>query len=266
MTDYIIFALDSRGYKLEEYIQQDTNFNWQDTKHHVICQGGATINILKDLVQYHLNSLFTNAHANHHIHIVLAAGICNLTKKHHSPDGTYISYPFSNSNTHNIISTLQNFKHHFQSQNVSVRIACIPSVSLHKNQEFSIANAKLNKPILSSQEIEEQQHQLNEDLKNINEEIITMNESSGVRNIRWDRDLLRCVTKTRGRNSQNKKKIQKFNFNHLYDGVHADQYLKTKWYYFLCLSIFQDLTMSCQASDSEDDRSWDFKRQRKYDL
>jgi hypothetical protein len=69
--------------------------------------------------------------------------------------------------------------------------------------------------------------------------------------------------KKRGRENKIVKKVVKISYKDLYDGVHPNDNLRNKWFYFMCLSInnsFQFVNEEQDDSDSDSDHSWDFKR------
>ena len=107
--------------------------------------------------------------------------------------------------------------------------------------------------------------------------------------VRWDRDMKRTVTKHRtALYNQNTRKVRKFIYTHLPDGVHADDYMREKWFKVACRTIVsvikdhqhvqQQIGETVQVTfdvttqekktlhvlvedDQEEDReSWDYKR------
>ncbi len=261
---HTIIGFDSRGRHFEKYCEMHEKFLTHNNIT-IIVKGGGTISQLKTQIRSKIQEIKANSYARHEhssFSIVLAAGICNMTTKISHPGGCQIIYHSSETKVQNVISDMQNFSKHFTTQGIQTKIECIPSASIMKNIEFNTAAGKLNHNILSLEEIQSQQKQLENDLVLINSHIMEINKKNNVTNIRWDRDLLRCSTKRRG---NCKIPIKKMSYQHLYDGVHPDTYLQSKWYHFLCLSIQtqQHLTKtntSDSETESEEDRSWDFKR------
>lgn len=72
-----------------------------------------------------------------------------------------------------------------------------------------------------------QQKNLENDIRFINDQIQALHISYGMPNIRLDKPL----QKTKIFNKESKsKKIVKFCYNDLYNGVHADDFLSQWWY------------------------------------
>lgn len=105
---------------------------------------------------------------------------------------------------------------------------------------------------------------IEEDIRYINSKICLLNEAKNVKNIHLDKDLIKITVKHRGRNGQNRKKLSKFVYNKLYDGVHPEFSLKMKWFDIICKSIqsdfnFDDVLFDTDSSEDETE-TWDFKR------
>ena len=82
-------------------------------------------------------------------------------------------------------------------------------------------------------------------------------------NIRWDKTISKYVKRKRGVHGQNTKKMQTFIYENLYDGVHPNEELSTKWYSFMLSSVLHDIiniTDVYQEEESGEDDTWDFKR------
>jgi hypothetical protein len=81
-----------------------------------------------------------------------------------------------------------------------------------------------------------------------------------------DRDLIKVSTKKRGRDGKNIKKVLKFIYTDMYDGVHASESLKSKWFSVLCRSALADMAdhsaSESSTDDDEDSGKWDFKRHK----
>lgn len=156
----------------------------------------------------------------------------------------------------------------FQDYNVILKFATIPPVSLLKNNErFSAISSSF-----SQAQINDEQKILEEDVMNVNSFISSINEMNNTRTVRWDKDIIKIHMKRRGTH-QTLKKISKFIYKDLYDGVHPYMELAYKWYFALCQSIINDgkdmpsqhLDVEVEEDDEEENmESWDFKRVVKF--
>jgi hypothetical protein len=255
---HIIFGMDSRGAKLNKFLNQDP-FDFQSTNH-IIVRPGGKLGDVKNLVQKKVLEI-SKIDVFRTIWIIFAAGICNMTRKITHSGGTEIQYIRSDSNIQSVIAEfkeIQNFFHSFN--NIFVKFTCIPSVSLDKFCTFNMGKGKLFYSIFTPDERKIQQSNLEEDLKIIN---LALQSFSVHAPVRWDRDLLLCSTKKRGRKNKTSKKVVKTSYASLYDGVHPNDDLSHKWYSFMChcLSIeILQASLSDSESDTDDEASWDFKR------
>jgi hypothetical protein len=232
---------------------------------HVLAKGGGTVTALTSMADKKIKDLSAILQPGDSIAVVLAAGICDMTEKVRHPGGVQLLYDHSKNRPEKILSDLHGFQSHFMSQNIPVKIACIPSASLSKNEMCQKLKGNLVFSSCLPEEICVQQRYLEEDLGAVNGDIIAMNSAVGMRSVRWDRDLIRSSIKRRKNTT---KKIIKIKYQHLYDGVHPDQYLSDKWFGYLCWSVIQDVCehtspdTESSDSDTENDRTWDFKRQK----
>lgn len=206
---------------------------------------GATIERLQEEVVASLsNKVYEKAFE------VVAAGICSLTDKHTCS----ISYNSINKKE-NVITSINNFKSSVNNLNSIFKMTTIPPASISKQNSSPFDNVN--------------QKKLESDITIINEHITMINSQSNVGTVRWDSDLIKISTKRRGKYNQNFKKIVKFDYTSLHDGVHAMPCLSRKWFSVLIESVKVDLASAApllqsdseSESESEEDRhSWDFKR------
>lgn len=263
----ILIASDSRGRRLNQYIHNIKPF--EQYKVSVVAIPGGTISTITDTIVRKITKIRLTS--NEPIMVMFAAGICNLTNKIRHDGGCELDYESTPNKVQTIVSQFQNIYACIKQidQNIKVKIATIPPASLKKYILFNTTKHRLTETVFSDDEIHQKQNQLEDDIKLINSAISAMNCSENLRTLRWDRDLMKTTIKKRGANGKNKKKITKFNYNHLYDGVHADSKLEGKWYRIMCESIKNDLQQiqgeMCSASDSSDDDNWDFKRWKNED-
>lgn len=251
MLTHFIIATDSRGRGLEHYIS--TNFPmWDFTV--IVIPGGQIQDLEKEIIN--------NIHSEKKNIVTLYAGICNLTEKINHAVGSEIMY--STCRVGEFLSSLDSLNRFLRSKNVILKIASVPPVSIFKYQHFQ-KQRKLNfRSTLCDFDAFQQQKKLEEDIRYINTKICLLNEANNVKNIHLDKDLIKITVKHRGRTGQNRKKISKFVYNKLYDGVHPEFSLKMRWFDIICKSIqsdfnFDDVLFDTDSSEDETE-TWDFKR------
>ena len=256
----IIIATDSRGRGFGIF-PRDHPFpgNCHVT---LITTPGATISVLEKNV-CDVVKLVTDSK----IIVAVCAGICDLTEKVTHKEGTEVWYDINSNRVDHLITYIKQFHRHCNEQDVTIKFATIPPVSLSKSAQFNTSKHRLYNSMFSSDDIQLQQKQLERDVHYVNQEIRNLNIASNVRTVTWDKDVIKSTIRKRGRHGQNRKKVSKFVHKHLYDGIHPDSYLAEKWYRVLCNSIgnefndLQDVIPQVSSSDGENDiDTWDFKR------
>ena len=293
----IIVASDSRGRNLKEHISIHKSF--EEVGQHSLChllKPGAKLCTLRDQITQKLEQANT-ASTHIHTHITLLAGICNFTDKIHVHDrqgrniGTQIIYTHKESKTRSIIDQLHSMSHQFNTTTTTFSIATIPPADLQKYTNKQSLKGKLNHGTIkqhSNGELSTMQTDLENDIREVNAAICTINASYKLGTIRWDRDIEKTVTKHRGAFNKNTRKVRKFVYTHLPDGVHADDHLREKWFRVACRTIVSnikghqhvhqqidepvhvsvDMTMQedqtlhvlVEDDQQEDRESWDYKR------
>lgn len=262
---HIIFATDSRGANIQHFVEENSNLiKNKHVFHFVIVRGGKVERIVSNVENY-INSKKIYKPKM----IMFAGGICDLTQKITHSTGTEIIYTPRENIVESITTQLGHFQTRFKAQyNIQVKIACIPPVSLLKSDTFAQERNRLQHSIYTTHQKQQQQKQLEHDIRLINTNIMHMNTTSFLRTVRWDRDITKTKTQLRGRHNQNKHKVSFFCYKHMYDGVHPDNYLFSKWYRYMCLSIskdiFHSLYITGTPSSPTQHENWDFKRQARH--
>lgn len=96
---------------------------------------------------------------------------------------------------------------------------------------FQQKKGNLLKSIHQFKQTTYQQKSLENDIQ-INEEICELNTLNGTGSIRLDKDVAKFSTKKkRGRNGGNRKKVQNFQYDNFYDGVHPKQSMQINGFY-----------------------------------
>ena len=164
-----------------------------------------------------------------------------------------------------LINSLHNLSDSISTKpNVSIKIASVPPSSLFSHQSNQRKKNHYYSPLITPQETFNQQTHLEEDIKYVNEQICLINSQNHVHNIHLDKDLIRTSIKKRGTCGQKRKKIVKFVYDKLDNGVHPNFNLKQKWFSVLCNSVHEFFTsfndQDSDISEDEESESWDFKR------
>ena len=247
-TTRIIIASDSRGRQLNEFIRQNKSFEelGEHSFQHILRPGSKIATLGEHIMQ----KLQLSQSYNITTHITLLAGICNFTEKvhiydsHHRIIGTQIIYQHKPSNTRNIIDQLNSISHRFNNTTTTLSIGTIPPANLQKHTDKEISKGKLNNGSVrkySNGELSLMQTDLENDVRAVNSAICAINAFQKLATIRWDRDMKKTVTKHRGGNKQNALKVRKFMYTHLPDGVHADDFLRQKWFKVACTTIVSNI-------------------------
>jgi hypothetical protein len=188
-----------------------------------------------------------------------------------------VKYVKHNEDLQEFLSEINFFYKTYNSDRFKFKLVHIPPVSLTLYEEYNKNIKKLLYSKFSRNEKQLQQKQLENDIKYINSEISKLNLEYKLFSVRWDRDLMIFKSKKRGRNNKYKKSVMSFTYKNFYDGVHANRFLKDKWFSCMCNATEKDLKTSydCDASDCNDnpqissssddeddvkENSWDFKR------
>lgn len=258
-TQVFIYT-DSRGAGLQRYIRRNDCFMEGNVS--VTVQAGGTIEHLTRIMKQKVQTLKQTYFGT--IFFIMAAGICNFTEKVHLKNHEYqIIYEHKLEKIETIKAKLSYIYNYMSINNVNFKAVHIPSSCLLKSKMYNVSKGKLSPItcIMSDGEILQQQQLLESDISIVNEHISHLNEVHLRRSVRWDRNLVLCKQKLRGRLGNKKKNHQCIIYDNLYDGVHPNPSEAAKWYTFLCKSIQLDI-QDFAASDIVTNDSWDFKRQK----
>lgn len=259
---HIIIASDSRGRGFPQYIQSHQPFplHWKIS---LLIRPGATIEKLtretENILKLENNSQSTN--------VMFFAGICNLTEQINHQFGTEICY-HSYQKVQNTIQAINQSFQKLQTFNCKVQYATISPVSLTSYINYQQKKGNLLKSIHQFEQITYQQKSLENDIIQINVEICKLNTLNGTSSIRLDKDVTKFSTKKRGRNGGNRKKVQNFQYDNFYDGVHPNAELANKWFLRLTNALIFDINdcEKCNTSGEDEEEegvnedTWDFKR------
>lgn len=203
--------------------------------------------------------------------LVLALGICNLTKKLKDENGTTLRYDDDNDSrqykVNNLLDSIQRITNSDKCKKVLV--VTIPPASLGK---FN----KTKNPGKPQPSYEVEQQKLLEDTEAINNKIKDINDEAGVPLIDWARFFYNTSVKRR-RSGTIRTKLTKFTDTNLGDGVHFNEKVRNICHGKLAtvlqqtyhtskkqrpslLITFDRETESQTSQDSEADEEWDFKR------
>lgn len=249
---HTIYATDSMGHGLCKFMKE--NDQRVHVENHFVVKSGTTIGYLR----FHVNRLvkdITGFSLPESITIVLAACINNLTSKIKNNTSFEIIYDITSERKEHLQIELIDFFQQFYEQKINVKIATIPPANLDKYNKFKY---RYNK------NYEQQQKNLETDVKEINHFIVDLNTSCNNSTINLAKDLFKYGKRRSGRKGRKTKLYARFCYANLYDGLHASFHLKMKWFQVLLSSSINDILPNYfdQDSLSEEDSTWDFKRGR----
>ena len=179
-----------------------------------ICKPGAQVHTLKHEIEHKLQHIKTQT-PQALTSVTLIAGICNFTQKIKVFDnqgkivGTQFIYVNSNTKLQNIIDQLRNMSTKFNTKTTTFKIAAIPPANLQKYTMNQLSKGKLPFQTYTDIDLMIMQAHLEQDITTVNTEISRINSSHNLSTIRWDRDIIKTVTKHRGRHNGNTKKNNK---------------------------------------------------------
>ena len=196
---------------------------------------------------------------------IVCGGICDFTRKeriqHKGENYSILTYKEEYNSVNLIIPRLTNIRNRLRE---GVIFATIPPASIVKYA--NIINKSQIPTELTAKFLEDQNRLIN-DIKKVNEWIINDSKDHQLPLIDWHRPLFPSKTKKRDSNGQTKR-IEKFYDNHLVDGVHGDEWIKSKWFKrvfdIIPTYIRNKLDSSTTQSESETE-TWNFKRLRRDD-
>ena len=240
MSNYLIFGATSRGANLYDFIQKQNPFP-QIINPQVVVKRGGSINQIHNDITVKINTV-----GQEHVRcIIYIAGLCDMTKKVSHDFGTEICYFREKSNVCHIIQEYQQIQRELQATNIPVMFSSIAPATIGKYIEFNLykydtrkQSYRLFKSLYTDTDIEMQQRNLVNDIRLIHDQIQALNVSNGMPNIRLDKPLQKTKIFNKGSKS---KKIFKFRYNDLYDGVHADDFLYQWWYSCMCTTALHFL-------------------------
>ena len=204
--------------------------------------------------------------------LVIAIGICNLTKKIHDKESIRILYDLNDETRQTkidiLISSFNNIRNNPDCE--KVLIATIPPVSLGKF--FRAKNPGKPQP-----DFQLQQQTLLEDITLINKKITQINDSTGSPLIDWARYFYNSSVKRR-RSGSVRTKVVKFTDTNLSDGIHFNDKVRENCHERLAKILLEThnsqqqqqqlrqklpnliITLDNDSSESEGEEEWDFKR------
>ncbi len=167
-------------------------------KNHFIIIPGATISRLHNKIQATISQI-VHQHPDIHIHIILCAGICDLTQIIRWKGAKTLVYNHSDSKVSCIIKTMEeinSYYMHHHLENITIQFWTIPPADILKCKNF------LSNPGHTSQfshDIKLQQLNLENDVRTINDIMYSLNLQNNLRTITWHRDLSKQKCRKRGR-------------------------------------------------------------------
>ena len=233
MPSKILIISDSRGKHLEPLLKVEASAN---TEYTVQVIPGATLSNIQRRLQ-------RGTRRNTWDHILVIAGICDLTTR--QKNGKNVNINYESRKTEEVCTLIDQL---IQTAG-NISISTIPPASITKystNRE-------------ETPDSQTEQRNLEEDVKTINEHIISKSTELArpVFNLAKISEL-RSLKKQ----GNKRKRIVKFNFNDLHDGLHPSDTLLEKWATFINKVVKRTQNEDSSTEESEVE-TWNFKRQHK---
>ena len=238
-----------------------------------ITRGGADIDKLLSHLQKSIERQSRDLICYRRTIVVVLGGICNLTYRHKEQHNNYISYqPASPVQAKQSLSDQYSCLREFcKSEKLEILLTTVYPAALKCAAQSFINQGKLSSLPFDDEEFQQQQKALEDDIEEINNALLDTAKQEGRQIINLQKLLISTSVKKRGRNRKIKK-VSRYNYNHLPDGVHADHHLQTKIFTKIknhleyTLSKNQQLTLeentSSQDSQEESQEEWDYKRRK----
>ena len=257
LKDLVIVITDSRGKGIEEYIKANDLEDDFAIVTKVIrgCDVSRAAHLARSLISSY-------QHRNYYCMIFL--GICSLTELSRTKRSRSIRYPDQtrDSKVQCIIDDLKGLKAEFGDR---INYPTIIPASLTKFYSFSNPGKSI------PSDLSQEQNALLEDLNTINSWIKDMNLKSSITSTvnLSARFFSKSIKKNRKTKSGAKRRVEKFNDNQLYDGLHLNDGIRSTCFELLFEGARRDLfrlnvsnSHSAQETSSEESTSedWDFKR------
>ena len=203
------------------------------------------------------------AYSTRNYYCVILAGICSLTEKIYENHQQSIRYPLDR--RHQKIEDVTNIIHDLKNSfGKRINISTIVPASLGKYFQHHNPNER------HPPELEAEQDALLEDIERLNQVIRELNFNFGTTTINLsNRFLTHSKKKQRRTNSGASRRVTKFKDQHLSDGVHFSEEIKSVCFTLIYSTAELDLSQLSQdnircedsSQDSQDSETeWDFKR------
>ena len=257
LKDLVIIITDSRGKGIEDYIKENDLEDDFAIVTKVIrgCDVSRAAHLARSLISSY-------QHRNYYCMIFL--GICSLTDISRTKRSRSIRYPDQTrvSKVQCIIEDLKGLKVDFGDR---INYPTIIPASLAKFYAYSNPGKSI------PADLPKEQNALLEDLNTINSWIKDTNLQSSITSTvnLSARFFSKSIKKNRKTKSGSKRRVEKLNDNHLYDGLHLDSSIRSTCFGLLFegarrdlfrLNISQHQPTQETSSDESTPEDWDFKR------
>lgn len=260
----IILVSDSRGRGLKDFFLNSED-EWE-SEIRVIerCIPGADLHQLSSEVR-RLVRQAEDRYPTYRTIAVLTGGICSFTSKFRKRGQEELYYLHTETRVDSIKQTFSDIWDYATSRGVYMLTSTIIPASLKKAAQSSKDKGRLIRSCFSDTDLESQQAKLEEDVDLVNKFIV---ESSHHRlyYINLHKEICKTSIKKLGFTEADKykKRIVKYKYLHLHDGVHADEHLQG--------CIFRKILNACknlapaekrkdrEVSEEPSGDKWDFKR------
>ena len=263
MTEVIV-ATTSRGRNLRPFVDSYDAFPNSWNLHDIVRPGQKLSVLFLETKKKILQIRRKNRHA--FIFVVFVGGLIDLTTKTIDKSRNMVDVCYEGTDKALALQRCLHSVHtSLDSMAVHHKFAHVVPMHLSKYRDWLVSKKGLSPSSTTAEELAEQQAQLESDILEVNAIISSINDSSELSHVRWDKDLVNSSLKVRGKFKQNVVRIKRISYNKLYDGCHPSYKLSCSWMKRLIDGIIYDIQhINPYGFDDNDDEnmgnSWDFKR------
>ena len=218
----LAITTDSRCRGLHDFIKEFNGNIVNESNVELSVRGGAKLGQLKDHLDSTCTRLLARPADNRRFIPILIGGICDISIR-----SSYGALSYKNTDTVTLVKS--DLDAIWESYPTCIT-ATIPPVDLNKWNEKH-APTKLAHT--------NEQVQLEKDTEEINQYIRQRNDRTGLPHINLDKAVHTYSLKRKRKGTHPAKRTSKFISKDLYDGVHANNDLKKKWFQHICTVIEQ---------------------------
>ena len=191
---------------------------------------------------------------------IIAGGICDITKK----EGNYITFSEDSGRLPQLEKTVKSARAALGAKLLFANIL-YAHVEKHNNFKYNCVKRKGKGDHISPPPVTLNQKALEEEVRRANAIIEEEGTSQDLPTIKLDQALICNSSKRKNRAKKQTVRTKGISYTHLYDGLHADAQLKTRW----CMNIatgarqaYNNIVLASSQGSSQEEDWEDFKRRR----